>query len=310
VVGGAASPIASAKGIRGAPRDALIADLTPDGVRGAAFGLRQALDTVGAIAGPLLAVAAIGCFAGDLRAAFWLALVPAALCVLLIVRGRARAGRRDARAARRIAWRDLRRLARPLSARIDRGVRADAGALLRSVPDPARARRRACRTCRRPGSWSSCPTVYAALAFPAGRRPTADAGDRLLIGGLIALIASDLVLARSATRPARSPARALWGLHMALTQGLLAALVAATAPADLRGTAFGVSTSVRRRAARRQRARGALWDAFGPAWTRSMPARRFTGLAAGRVAARAPTAAVAGAGVKRTFARDSNAAGA
>src|SRR5690242_12831615 len=75
------------KGIRGAPRDALVADLTPPAVRGAAFGLRQALDSIGAIAGPLLAVVLIGYFAGNFRAAFWVAVVPAFLCVALLVFG-------------------------------------------------------------------------------------------------------------------------------------------------------------------------------------------------------------------------------
>src|SRR5437773_4531372 len=75
------------KGIRGAPRDALIADLTPDAVRGASFGLRQALDTVGAVGGPLLAIGAMAYFAGDFQATFWVAVVPAFLCVVLLVLG-------------------------------------------------------------------------------------------------------------------------------------------------------------------------------------------------------------------------------
>src|SRR4029078_2704465 len=57
------------KGIRGAPRDALIADITPEDARGRSFGLRQALDTVGAIGGPLLALAAMVIFASIFKAA-------------------------------------------------------------------------------------------------------------------------------------------------------------------------------------------------------------------------------------------------
>ena len=73
------------KGIRGAPRDALIADLTPAEVRGAAFGLRQSLDTVGAVVGPLAAVALLAAFAQDIRLVLWFAAVPAVIAMLILV---------------------------------------------------------------------------------------------------------------------------------------------------------------------------------------------------------------------------------
>src|SRR5512140_2621611 len=72
------------KGIRGAPRDALIADLTPAEIRGAAFGLRQSLDTIGAFAGPLLAMALMLAWNDDFRAVFWVAVVPALLSFALV----------------------------------------------------------------------------------------------------------------------------------------------------------------------------------------------------------------------------------
>ena len=143
------------KGIRGAPRDALIADITPAEVRGASFGLRQALDTVGAVGGPLLAIARDGAFAGDFKAAFWVAVVPAFLSVTLLVVGvdepdRPKTGRwcRQAEAfatGRREASRPRLR-----DRRQHRGG-ADAGTLLGGVSRPARARRRPRRRRWHPG---------------------------------------------------------------------------------------------------------------------------------------------------------------
>jgi len=255
------------KGIRGAPRDALIADLTPDRVRGAAFGLRQALDTVGAIAGPLLAVFAIGYFAGDFRAAFWLALVPAALCVLLIVLGVREPSGATGGPARRIAWRDLARLSRPfhlvtLVAVVLTLARFSEAFLVLRAHDVGLPNEQA------PWIMVVMSTVYAAFAFPAGKAADRGAGDRLLLGGMVALIVSDLVLARFATPFGALAGAGLWGLHMALTQGLLAALVAATAPPDLRGTAFGVfNLACGFALLLASVVAGALWDAVGPAYT-------------------------------------------
>lgn len=75
------------KGIRGAPRDALVADVTPPEIRGAAYGLRQSLDTFGAFLGPLLAVGLMLLWANDFRAVFWVAVIPAFIAVALLVFG-------------------------------------------------------------------------------------------------------------------------------------------------------------------------------------------------------------------------------
>ena len=209
------------KGIRGAPRDALIADITPPDVRGASFGLRQALDTVGAVGGPLLAIAAMACFAGDFQAAFWVAVVPAfALRSLLLVVGRRRAGpRRDARrAARRALAIGRREAARPRSycdrRRHRRG--AHARALLRGVPRAARAERRLRRSAPAPWVMVVMSVVYAVVAYPAGAAADRGHGPRLLSAGLVALIAADLVLAHAAGRrrpcsPARRCGACTWG---------------------------------------------------------------------------------------------------
>ena len=254
------------KGIRGAPRDALVADLTPPQVRGAAFGLRQALDTVGAIAGPLLAVGAIGYFAGNFRAAFWVALVPAALCVLLLVFGVHEPSERarTATASKRVSWRDARRLDHRFYL-----VTAIASVLTLARFSEAflvlRGRDVGMGETGAPWVMVTMSIVYAACAYPAGRILDRGYARGLLSGGLIALIASDVALALAHGTLGVLGGAALWGLHMALTQGLLAALVAATAPADLRGTAFGVfnlASGIALLAA--SALAGALWQVIGP----------------------------------------------
>jgi MFS family permease len=257
------------KGIRGAPRDALVADLTPAELRGAAFGLRQALDTVGAIAGPLLAVGAIGYFAGNFRAAFWVAVVPAVLCVALLVFGVHEQDdrSRETNTLRRVSWRDARRLDRRFYV-----VTAIASVLTLARFSEAflvlRAQDVGMGTTGAPWVMVAMSLVYAAIAFPAGR--VADRGHAiaLLSGGLAALVASDIVLALAGGAAGVLSGAALWGLHMALTQGLLAALVAATAPADLRGTAFGVFNLASGAALLAASAlAGYLWQTIGPAAT-------------------------------------------
>jgi len=257
------------KGIRGAPRDALIADLTPASVRGAAFGLRQALDTVGAIAGPLLAVAAIGFFAGNFRAAFWVAIVPAALCVALLVLGvREAPGGVDAKqGARRVSWRDVRRLDPRFYT-----VTAIASVLTLARFSEAflvlRGQDVGMGTTGAPWVMVAMSAVYAAVAFPAGRAADRGRAKGLLAGGFAALIASDMTLALAQSGAGVLLGAGLWGLHMALTQGLLAALVAATAPPDLRGTAFGVFNLASGIALLLASSlAGLLWQQIGPAAT-------------------------------------------
>jgi len=255
------------KGIRGAPRDALIADLTPAAIRGASFGLRQALDTIGAVLGPLIAVAAIGCFAGDFRRTFWLAAIPAAFCMLLLLVG-VREPEAHAEIGRdTISWRDARRLDQRFFV-----VTAIASVLTLARFSEAflvlRGQAVGLGTLGAPWVMVAMTVVYAAVAFPAGRLADRGHANALLSAGVGALIASDIVLALGANVAGVLAGAGLWGLHMALTQGLLAALVAATAPADLRGTAFGVfnlASGVALLVA--STLAGYLWDAIGPAST-------------------------------------------
>ena len=257
------------KGVRGAPRDALIADLTPPEIRGAAFGLRQALDTVGAISGPLLAIGAIGYFAGNFQAAFWIALVPAALCIGVLVLGvhEHDDGRAAPDPSKRISWRDTSRLDRRFW--IVTGI-AFVLTLARFSEAFLVLRGQSVGMGETGAPWVmvAMSAVYAAVSYPAGRAADHGHGGRLLSAGLVALIASDAVLGMAGSVPGILVGAALWGLHMALTQGLLSALVAATAPPDLRGTAFGVynlTGGVAMLAA--SAIAGSLWQAFGPTAT-------------------------------------------
>ena len=256
------------KGIRGAPRDALIADIAPADVRGASFGLRQALDTVGAIGGPLLALAAMVYFAGDFRAAFWVAVIPAVVCVAVLVFGvsePAKVGGDHERTPLRLA--DAKRF--PAGYWI---VVTIAGVLTLARFSEAflvlRAQNVGLQVALVPWVMVIMSTVYAAVAYPTGAAADKGAGAYLLWSGLVALIAADIVLAWAATPTVVFVGAALWGLHMGLTQGLLSALVAAAAPADLRGSAFGVFNLVSGVALLIASAlAGWLWDAYGPRFT-------------------------------------------
>jgi MFS family permease len=261
------------KGIRGAPRDALIADLTPPAVRGASFGLRQALDTVGGIGGPLLAIGAMAWFAGDFRNAFWVAVIPAFVAVILLMVGveepkRPQEGGEAAGArAPRLRLADARRLDRnywvvvAIAAVLTLARFSEAFLVLRAqnVGLPVAAA---------PWVMVVMSIVYAVTAYPAGAAADRGRGPILLSVGLAALIASDVALAHAGGPALLFVGVALWGLHMGLTQGLLAALVAGTAPSDLRGTAFGVFNLVCGGALLVASAlAGWLWDAYGPRFT-------------------------------------------
>jgi MFS family permease len=229
------------KGIRGAPRDALVADLVPPEIRGAAFGLRQSLDTVGAFLGPLLAIGLMLLWAGDFRTVFWFAVIPAAIAVLLLVfgveePGPGAAGRPRAAA---IGWHSARELERAfwlvvLFGAVFTLARFSEAFLI------LRAQQQGLPDAFAPLVLVVMNLVYAATAYPVGKLADQMSHTKLLGAGLVTLVAADLVLALAQGLTAVAAGVALWGLHMGLTQGVLATMVAATAPAHLRGTAFGI----------------------------------------------------------------------
>ncbi len=228
------------KGIRGAPRDALVADLTAPEVRGAAYGLRQALDTVGAVAGPLLAVALMLLWNDDFRAVFWVAVIPAVVAVLVLVGG---VGEPDGARQRRA----VSPLRRSELARLDRRywwVVLVGGTFALARFSEAflvlRAEQTGLSLAWLPVTLVVMNAVYAVAAYPFGKLADRRRHMALLASGLVALIAADSLLATAHHWSLVLAGVAVWGLHMGITQGLLATMVAAAAPADLRGTAFGV----------------------------------------------------------------------
>jgi MFS family permease len=257
------------KGIRGAPRDAMIADLTPPEVRGAAYGLRQSLDTVGAFLGPLLAVGLMILWAGDFRAVFWFAVIPAALSVLILVFGvqEPQAGRAHARPASPVNWRSLSEFGGAYW-----WVVAAGGIFTLARFSEAflilRAQQLGLADSYAPLVLVIMNVVYAATAFPAGRLADRVSHTRLLAAGLAVLILSDIVLAQAQSLAAVAAGVVLWGLHMGMTQGLLATMVAGAAPAHLRGTAFGFFNLVSGVALLiASLLAGLLWDQLGSAVT-------------------------------------------
>lgn len=256
------------KGVRGAPRDALIADITPPQIRGAAFGLRQSLDTVGAFVGPLLATGLMLLWADDFRAVFWVAVIPGLLAVALLWAGIREPERPPPeRRGNPISRANLRRLGSAYW-----WVVAVGGVFTLARFSEAflvlRAQQSGIALALVPLVMVAMNVVYALAAYPFGKLSDRVSHGRLLAGGLLVLLAADLVLATSSHWSGVLGGVALWGIHMGITQGLLATMVADTAPADLRGTAYGFFNLVSGLAMLLASVcAGLLWDSFGAAFT-------------------------------------------
>jgi MFS family permease len=282
------------KGIRGAPRDALVADLAPPAMRGAAFGLRQALDTVGAFLGPVLAIGLMLLWANDFRAVFWVAVIPALLSVALLVFGvREPAPSGAAASGNPIRRENMRRLGRVywwvvvIGAVFTLARFSEAFLVLR-------AQQGGLALAWTPLVLIAMNVVYSAGAYPFGKLADRASHAALLASGLAVLVAADLLLALSGQGFTLWGGIALWGLHMAMTQGLLATMIAEAAPPDLRGTAFGLFNLVSGLALLvASGLAGWLWDRWGA------PATFVTGAALASVA----LAALAIRGVRGRLAR-------
>jgi MFS family permease len=256
------------KGMRGAPRDALVADITPDHVRGAAFGLRQSLDTVGAFAGPLIAVVLMWAWANDFRAIFWVATVPACLAVALLAFGlREPARGRSERRVNPIRRQNIARLPTAYWWVVGFGAVFTLARFSEAFL-VLRAQHTGVPLALVPLVMVAMNLIYAASAYPFGALSDAMSHRKLLAFGLGVLVAADLVLATSTSWFALFGGVALWGVHMGMTQGLLATMVADTAPQDLRGTAYGVFNLVSGLAMLVASVlAGGMWDRLGAAST-------------------------------------------
>lgn len=228
------------KGIRGAPRDALVADLAPPEIRGAAFGLRQSLDTVGAFTGPLLATWLMLLWANDFRSVFWVAVIPGMLSVCVLAWGVKEPERHmEGKRTNPIRRENLRRLGGAywwvvaVGAIFTLARFSEAFLVLR-------AQQLGVPMALVPLVMVAMNLVYAASAYPFGKLSDRMSHSTMVAWGLAVLIASDVLLAWAPGWPMLFAGVALWGIHMGMTQGLLAAMVADTSPSDLRGTAFGV----------------------------------------------------------------------
>ncbi len=255
------------KGIRGAPRDALVADVTPEDRRGAAFGLRQSLDTIGAVLGPAAAIGLMLLFNNDIRTVLWFAVIPAVISVTVLVFGvkEQASSPQDARVPLRLS--EVKLLGRGYWFVVAAGsvftlarfseaflvIRAQGGGLAIAWA---------------PAVIAVMSLVYAASAYPAGRLQDKVGARPLLAGGLLALIAADVLLGFGQTLIGIFLGIGLWGLHMGLTQGVLATMVAGTAPERLRGTAFGLFGLITGLATLAASVlAGVLWEAIGPGAT-------------------------------------------
>lgn len=254
------------KGIRGAPRDALVADLTEPSLRGAAYGLRQSLDTVGAFAGPLLAVALMALLAGDVRAVFAVAVIPAFISVAVLLLGVKEPQPPQAAAASRPRFN---------RAALSRFPKTFWLLIAATVPFTLarfseaflilRAESLGLVLALTPLTLVVMNAAYALSAYPAGKLSDQVPRTRLLIWGCGLLLLANACLAYGPSLSWVFAGTVLWGLHMGLTEGLLAALAADYAPAELRGTAFGVLHFVRGVLLIAASAlAGALWSGWGP----------------------------------------------
>jgi MFS family permease len=256
------------KGIRGAPRDALVADIAPPHLRGASFGLRQALDTVGAFLGPLLAIVLMLLLADNFRHVFWFAVIPAFLAVGLLLFGVQEPEHlKNSNGVNPISLANLKRLGADywwvvaFGAIFTLARFSEAFLVLRAMQGGL-------AVAWVPAVFVAMNAVYALAAYPFGKLADSMRHTTLLKFGLVLLVGADLLLAASNHLGFVFAGVVLWGLHLAMTQGLLAAMVAGAAPADLRGTAYGffnLFSGVAMLAA--STLAGLLWDGLGAALT-------------------------------------------
>ena len=254
------------KGLRGAPRDALVADVTPVEIRGRAYGLRQALDTIGAFLGPLAAIALMFALADNMRMIFWIALIPAVISVLLVVFGvgEAEKGTPGKAKAPPLRMVDLKSFDRRFWTVVMIGVAftlarfSESFLVLRANGEGL------------PLAWTPVVLVVMNLVYSLGAYPAGALSDRVnpvwpMSGGLVCLVLADLSLGFGSGLFATFVGIALWGAHMALTQGILAKLVADASPEHLRGSGFGffnLASGIAMLFA--SLLAGVLWSSFGP----------------------------------------------
>lgn len=257
------------KGIRGAPRDALIGELAPPNLRGTCYGLRQSLDTVGAFLGPLMAMGLMVLLANDIRAVLWVAVIPAVLAVFLLIVGVQEPPSTRPEGGPQTGFRlsDLQRLVPAywwivvFGALLTLAKFSEAFLVLR-------AEHLGLSVTFIPLVMVVMSVTYAASAYPAGRLADKMSRRPLLVAGCLFLLVADVILAVAGNVVVVMIGVAFWGIHMGLTQGLLATLIADASQPELRGSAFGVFSFVCGVSLLCASVlAGFLWDQFGPSAT-------------------------------------------
>jgi MFS family permease len=226
------------KGIRGGPRDAMLADETPPEIRGRAFGLRQTLDTAGALLAPLAAIALMAWLASDIRAVYWFAIIPAAISFLLAWLALREPERHLAPIKKSPFFRGFRELDKATKRLLAVGLlftlaRFSEGFLILKGMEAGLSETLS------PLTLAIFNLAYVVLAYPAGALSDRTSPRRILMGGIGVLIAGNLVLAATGSFAGLVLGTVLWGAHMALTQGIFARMIADSAPENLRATSFG-----------------------------------------------------------------------
>ena len=226
------------KGIRGSPRDAIVADETPPEIRGRAFGLRQALDTVGALLAPLVAIGLMAWLASDIRAVFWIAVIPAGISFLLAWLALREPEQQLAPLKKSPFFAGFKEVDKKTKRLLQVGflstlARFSEGFLILKGIDIGLSEAMS------PLTLAIFNLAYVALAYPAGALSDRMHPKALLIAGMAVLVVGDLVLAKADSFGLLVVGTTLWGAHMALTQGIFARLIADSAPEHLRATSFG-----------------------------------------------------------------------
>lgn len=226
------------KGIRGSPRDAMIADETPPEIRGRAYGLRQALDTAGALLAPLVAIGLMAWFASDIRRVYWIAIIPAACSFLLALLALREPEQHLAPFKRSPFFAGFKQLDRETRRLLQVGFLfpiarfSEAFLILKGIEIGL-------SEAMSPVTLAVFNLSYVALAYPAGALSDRMSPRTILMTGMGVLIAGDLVLAETTNYAGLTIGVALWGAHMALTQGIFSRMIADSAPEELRATSFG-----------------------------------------------------------------------
>lgn len=255
------------KGIRGSPRDAMIADETPAEIRGRAFGLRQTLDTAGALLAPLVAIGLMALLASDIRAVYWFAIIPAAISFLLATLALREPEQHLAPVKKSPFFSGFRELDRGTKRLLQVGFLfslarfSEAFLILKGIDIGL-------SEAMSPITLAIFNLAYVVLAYPAGALSDRMSPRSILLAGMAALIAGNLVLAKTGNLAGLIIGTALWGAHMALTQGIFSRMIADSAPEKLRATSFGAFYFVTGIAALlASLGAGWLWDSEGASAT-------------------------------------------